>query len=428
MNTVVSELLEFIARPTVSDDDFNTLALKIFAHQFEHNRPFQKFCQGRGKTPRVLKNWRDIPAVPINAFKELTLSCVPPDTCARTFMTSGTTRGDVKGRHFHPTMAVYDASMLRNFAQHVMQGDAQLRMGILFPDEVLMPNSSLAHYLALAIDHFGTPDSAYYLDENGLRTNALCEALQQSQDSGQPFALLGASYSFVHLMDALSATGLSLAFGVMRFVNLAHGDIAILAAFVAFSLTGQGLSPAGAIPSHALSRRAMPRETTSAIGRSADDPGQRPARRHARRGGAQLCESPCRGAGPAGGSAIQTVSAEPRQRIESRREVAPDPRVRQSCGGRGGRLRRLQDHGGLDVHRLRSSQRRLRAVIPVAAAKMDASVAPTSATECAADNVMRKRAVPTGTVGARMAVIHKPCACNAAEALSASALLPMRMG
>ena len=36
---------------------------------------------------------------------------------------------------------------------------------------------------------------------------------------------------------ALSATGLSLAFGVMRFVNLAHGDIAILAAFVAFSLT-----------------------------------------------------------------------------------------------------------------------------------------------------------------------------------------------
>ena len=35
---------------------------------------------------------------------------------------------------------------------------------------------------------------------------------------------------------ALFATGLSLAFGVMRFVNLAHGDLAVLAAFVAFSL------------------------------------------------------------------------------------------------------------------------------------------------------------------------------------------------
>ena len=36
---------------------------------------------------------------------------------------------------------------------------------------------------------------------------------------------------------ALFATGLSLGFGVMRIVNLAHGDMAILAAFVAFSLS-----------------------------------------------------------------------------------------------------------------------------------------------------------------------------------------------
>jgi branched-chain amino acid transport system permease protein len=36
---------------------------------------------------------------------------------------------------------------------------------------------------------------------------------------------------------ALFATGLSLAFGVMRFVNLAHGDLAILAAFLVVSTT-----------------------------------------------------------------------------------------------------------------------------------------------------------------------------------------------
>jgi branched-chain amino acid transport system permease protein len=35
---------------------------------------------------------------------------------------------------------------------------------------------------------------------------------------------------------ALFATGLSVAFGVMRFVNLAHGDLAVFAAFMAFSL------------------------------------------------------------------------------------------------------------------------------------------------------------------------------------------------
>jgi branched-chain amino acid transport system permease protein len=34
---------------------------------------------------------------------------------------------------------------------------------------------------------------------------------------------------------ALFATGLSLAFGVMRFVNLAHGDLAVLAAYLVLS-------------------------------------------------------------------------------------------------------------------------------------------------------------------------------------------------
>jgi Acyl-protein synthetase, LuxE len=205
---ITAEVLAFLGRPTVSDDEFNALALRLFAHQFQHNLPFQRFCQGRGKTPRMVKSWRDIPAVPINAFKDLTLSCVAPEDCARTFMTSGTTRGDVKGRHFHPTMAVYDASMLRNFEQHFMQGRARLRMGILFPTEAVMPNSSLAHYLGLAMAHHGTPESAYYLGEDGLQLDALCSTLAQAQQNEEPFALLGASYGFVHLMDALRARGL----------------------------------------------------------------------------------------------------------------------------------------------------------------------------------------------------------------------------
>jgi len=36
---------------------------------------------------------------------------------------------------------------------------------------------------------------------------------------------------------ALFATGLSLAFGVMRFVNLAHGDLAVVAAYLTLSTT-----------------------------------------------------------------------------------------------------------------------------------------------------------------------------------------------
>lgn len=205
-------VLAFIQGSQASDADgidagFNALALKLFAHQFRHNLPFQRFCIQRGKTIRVVKHWHDIPAVPIDAFKELTLSCQSPDVCERVFMTSGTTRADVKGRHYHPALAVYDRSMSANFRQGFMAGHERLRMGILFPTEPMMPNSSLAHYLALALGEFGAPGSRYFVGPMGLETDALIAFLRRAQQGHEPVGLLGASFSFVHLMDALAQRG-----------------------------------------------------------------------------------------------------------------------------------------------------------------------------------------------------------------------------
>jgi len=203
----VQPLLAFMAQPGCSEAQFDELALRMFAHQYEHNAPFRRFCQGRGTTPRKVRGWRDIPAVPINGFKELTLSCQPADSCERVFMTSGTTRGDVKGRHFHPSLAVYDASMTRNFASRFMQGADKIPMGILFPDESALPNSSLAHYLALAAREFGTADSRYFVSPQGMESAALYQTLAAAERSGEAYALLGASYSFVHVIDELQRAG-----------------------------------------------------------------------------------------------------------------------------------------------------------------------------------------------------------------------------
>lgn len=209
--SLVADLLAFIALDEGSEDQFNSLALRLFAYQYENNAPFRSFCQRRGATLRNVKSWRDIPAVPIDAFKAMELRSEPAHENERVFMTSGTT-GQAKGmaargRHFHPQLEVYDLSMKRYFSKRFMQGVERMPMGILFPDEQAMPNSSLAHYLALAKSEFGSEGSRYYLNSEGLDMPALCAALEESERSGQPFALLGASFSLVHVMDALRAQG-----------------------------------------------------------------------------------------------------------------------------------------------------------------------------------------------------------------------------
>lgn len=200
---LLADLLAFMAQPCGTQDQFNELALRLFAHQFKHNLAFQRYCRQQGRSLRTVRNWRDIPAVPIDGFKDLTLSCTPIEQCERVFMTSGTTRADQRGRHYHPHLQVYDESMIRHFGPRFMQGRDALPMGILFPTETMMPNSSLAHYLALALEHFGAPGSRYYVGADGMDIEALCARLEQAQTQGTPFALLGASYSFMHVMDAL---------------------------------------------------------------------------------------------------------------------------------------------------------------------------------------------------------------------------------
>jgi hypothetical protein len=126
-------------------------------------------------------------------------------------MTSGTTKQGVRGKSHHPTLAVYDASMTKNFKHRFMQNRDRIGMGILFPTEAVLPNSSLAHYLALGVRHFGTVDSHYMLKEKDIDFELLFAELERAETTGEPYALLGASFSFVHLMDAMQRLGKSVA-------------------------------------------------------------------------------------------------------------------------------------------------------------------------------------------------------------------------
>src|SRR5215470_6832424 len=163
---------------TLDDDAFNALAIRLFAYQYDANMPYHKYCQRRQRTPETVQHWRQIPAVPIGAFKELTLSCIPPEQAEAVWMSSGTTNPEKRSRHYQARLAMYNASML--------------------------PNSSLAHYLHLVLETFGAPGSAFVLGAQGLELDRLAAVLRQAESSAQPLCLLGTSFAFVHALDTFA--------------------------------------------------------------------------------------------------------------------------------------------------------------------------------------------------------------------------------
>ena len=97
-----------------SEQRFEELALDLFAFQFEHCAIVRRFCEGRGQTPDTVDTWRQIPAVPTGAFKEVALRCFPEENTIHCFRTSGTSTA-VRGTLHLDTLELYESSMLPTF-------------------------------------------------------------------------------------------------------------------------------------------------------------------------------------------------------------------------------------------------------------------------------------------------------------------------
>src|SRR5439155_29303 len=183
--------------------DFAAGALRVFAHQFEHNAPYRAFCTRRGVTPATVARWEDVPAVPSAAFRQVDLACGPPEAV---FSTSGTTSAAARGRHLVPHLALYRASALATFARFVLPDAARLPCLSLVPPPALRPDSSLVQ-MCVWVGEALARGIAWMVGERGLETERLLARLAAAETSGEALLLLGVTAAFAQLFQACRARG-----------------------------------------------------------------------------------------------------------------------------------------------------------------------------------------------------------------------------
>jgi phenylacetate-coenzyme A ligase PaaK-like adenylate-forming protein len=190
----------------MADAAFNRLALDVFAFQYARNESYRRYCDTKNATPATLRDWHDVPAVPTTAFKELPLSCFPPEQAELVFTTSGTTQGGRQGTHYIASAKLYDASLL-HFEAALLPDGARPPALVLAqsPDE--LPHSSLSHMFGV-IARGLTEDCAYYVDAGSLHAEALARDLSLAEAEAKPVMLLGTAFAFVHFLDYCAERGL----------------------------------------------------------------------------------------------------------------------------------------------------------------------------------------------------------------------------
>jgi hypothetical protein len=182
--------------------DFNETALRVFAYQYERCAPFRKYCERRDARPSTVASWKQIPPVPVDIFKHAKLYCGTGEP-VKCFLTSGTTGGpETRGKHYFEALDLWNAGERAAFKQSLLTDRDRIRFVFLDAPPDVSPTSALVWYLHTARELFGTPKSDFFVGPKGLRIDALKAALDDASRGGEPVAVLGSAFGFVHAIDA----------------------------------------------------------------------------------------------------------------------------------------------------------------------------------------------------------------------------------
>lgn len=205
MHPIHERVLAFIDDP--SADSFELLALSVYRHQFETIEAYRRYCSARDRTPESVSTWREVPPVPIEAFKHVALSCAPAE---RLFLSTGTTAGPhARSRHMIPDLRLYRRSAVTALRKYLFPDVERMTILSLVHPAELMPQSSLAQMVAWAVETFGDEGSCYAMTEDGLNFELLESCLRDSERTGRSACLMTTTAALVHVVDEAERRGWS---------------------------------------------------------------------------------------------------------------------------------------------------------------------------------------------------------------------------
>lgn len=207
------EILEFINRglDITDDEHFNELAIREFALQYHTIEPYREYCDSKGVTPASAGNWQEIPAVPSLAFKKFILASFPVEKAEHAYFTSGTSKPTERGRIYRDAGAVRliiaaNGLLTRSYLFPDLE---KMKILLMVPSPKMVPGMGMAIGLEEVRKSFGTAESRYLISPLGLDVKALLNGLKDSEKSGRPIALIGATSGFVFFFKACERDGIS---------------------------------------------------------------------------------------------------------------------------------------------------------------------------------------------------------------------------
>ena len=189
--TQIEQIKERIFLP-LSRQEFDQVALSLFAEQYKHVVPYRTYCNLLGKSTDNVFNVHEIPFLPIELFKahKILHSDAVPEV---EFLSSGTT-GSAQSVHYVPDLRFYERCFSQAFNKRYGPVDQYVVLALL-PSYLERTGSSLVYMAQSLIEQSRHSESGFYLDQ----LQDLRKLMHELGTQRKRILLLGVSYALLDL-------------------------------------------------------------------------------------------------------------------------------------------------------------------------------------------------------------------------------------
>ena len=176
-----------------SSRDFNHLALKVFNYQFENCKVYRSYCDLININCRDVKNYENIPFLPISLFKTKKVKSFKGKG-EKVFFSSTTSNG-IPSKHYVKSLDSYSKSFRTCFNKFYGKESNYVILALL-PSYLERKNSSLIYMVETLIKKSNKKDSGFYL----YNFDKLIKTIKKLESTNQKTILIGVSFALIDLI------------------------------------------------------------------------------------------------------------------------------------------------------------------------------------------------------------------------------------
>ena len=175
--------------------NFNQKAIEIFKFQYNNNSVYSQYCDLINVDVKSIREIKDIPFLPIQFFKNYTVSSFNKHT--HSFKSSGT--GGKRSVHYIKDINIYIQSFTQCFEENFGSINNTVFLGLL-PSYIEQGNSSLIYMVDYLIQKSNRKESGFYLNDY----KKLYELILKLEKSEKKIILIGVSYALLDFIENFS--------------------------------------------------------------------------------------------------------------------------------------------------------------------------------------------------------------------------------